>query len=301
MSAVISEKQKYDPWEAQQEITNVKIVLHCCRYWMLSEWECENLSLPFWRLYHSRTGGSTVKYNDREVEISSGKLILIPPYTAFSSHIKGLSASQKESIKGMKITDEQEITNCQQAGMCDQFFAHFNLGYPFDKIKADIYEIELTGYWKQELQETEKNLVNEPNSISFRVNLHINGLIIFALQKISPVHWQFPEIDERVIKIMNYVDKNLSHELTNAELARESNLATNSFARIFKESINVPVQQYIQHKRIEKAIMLIHHSDIGVDEIATRCGFCDRHHFSKVFKKHTGLPPITYKKKISGN
>lgn len=297
MSAVISEKQKYDPWEAQQEITNVKIVLHRCRYWMLSEWECENLSLPFWRLYHSRTGGSSVKFADKEVEISSEKLILIPPYTAFSSQIKGVSVPQHESIKGCIIEDEHEITAYQKAGMCDQFFTHFNLGYPFDKIKANIYEIELPGYWMNELLQLEHGLISEPNCISFITNLHISSLIIFALRNISPEHWQFPETDERVLKIMSYIDKNLSRELTNSELAKESNLATNSFARIFKGSINVPVQQYIQHKRIEKAIMLIHHSNMAIDEIAQQCGFCDRHHFSKIFRKQTGLPPVLYRKK----
>ena len=83
----LSEKLKYDPWETYQEIADVKIVLHCSRYWMLSEWECENMSFPFWRLYHSRTGGSFVTFEASEHELTNDKLLLIPPYTSFSTRI----------------------------------------------------------------------------------------------------------------------------------------------------------------------------------------------------------------------
>lgn len=300
MAEKISEKLKNDPWEAQQEITNVKLVLHCSRFWMLSEWECENLSFPFWRLYHSRTGGSYVSFEGREVELSSEKLILIPPYTSFSSHIKGLPSTQNESIKGVKIEDEREIDIYKQAGMCDQFFVHFNLGYPFDGIKTGIYEVKLTDNWLREVSEIEVNRLKEPNVISFSSSLKISGLLFYALQSLPKPLWHFPEIDKRVLRVMSYIDKNPDKELSNKELGAVANLATNSFARIFRESLKLTVQQYIQQKRIEKAIMWLHHSDLQMDEIAIKCGFCDRQHFSKVFKKQTGFPPVTYRLKING-
>jgi AraC-like DNA-binding protein len=75
-------------------------------------------------------------------------------------------------------------------------------------------------------------------------------------------------------------------------------MATNSFARLFKNIMQLTVQQYIQQKRIEKAIMLFHHSSLEIDEISGECGFYDRHHFSNVFKKQTGFAPAKYRKKI---
>ena len=105
---IIPEPVKYDPWEAKQEIAGVKIEIHCCRYWILSEWECENLSLPFWRIYHSRVGGSYVFYKGQEIELTNDTILLIPPYTAFSSYI---CASRKgnESIKGVRISSVDEV------------------------------------------------------------------------------------------------------------------------------------------------------------------------------------------------
>jgi len=116
----IPQQQIYDPWEIKQEITDFNIEIHCCRYWMLSEWECENLSLPSWRIYHSRTGGSFVRFGGETYELTNDKLILIPPYTAFSSCIHQ-QYKKSERIKGIKITREEEVSHYAAKGMSDQF------------------------------------------------------------------------------------------------------------------------------------------------------------------------------------
>jgi AraC-like DNA-binding protein len=300
MSNIVSEKLKYDPWEVQQEIIDLKIVLHCCRYWMLSEWECENMSFPFWRVYHSRTGGSYVRFEGREVELSSSKLILIPPYTSFSTRLKGGLSTPNESIKGVKIDDEQEIDGYKKLGLSDQFFVHFNLDYLFDKIKCDIYEIELTNYWTQELKLIEQDRLKNQNSIHFQSSIKITGLILYALQNLPAAVWETNTIDNRILKVIKYIEANLSSELTNSYLSSIVNLATNSFARLFRDSLHCSVQQYIQKKRIDAAIILLHYSDTEIDDIASKCGYYDRSHFSKIFKRITGIAPVSYRKKIRG-
>jgi AraC-like DNA-binding protein len=300
MSNIVSEKLKYDPWEVQQEIIDLKIVLHCCRYWMLSEWECENMSFPFWRVYHSRTGGSYVRFDGREVELSPSKLILIPPYTSFSTRLKGGLSTPNESIKGVKIDDEQEIDGYKKLGMSDQLFVHFNLDYLFDKIKCNIYEIELTNYWMQEIKLIEQDRLKNQNSIDFQSNIKITGLILYALQNLSATVWETNTIDNRILKVIKYIEANLSNELTNTYLSSIVNLATNSFARLFRDSLHCSVQQYIQKKRIDVGIIFLHYSDIEIDDIASKCGFYDRSHFSKIFKRITGIAPVSYRKKIRG-
>jgi len=60
------------------------------------------------------------------------------------------------------------------------------------------------------------------------------------------------------------------------------------------------VQQYIQKKRIDAAIILLHYSDLGIDDVASKCGYYDRSHFSKIFKRITGVAPVSYRKKVRG-
>jgi AraC-like DNA-binding protein len=293
----LPEQQKYDPWEIKQEIADIKIEIHCSRYWMLSEWECENLSLPFWRIYHSRLGGSFLRYKDAEIELTSYILVLIPPYTAFSSRINTQNV-KKESIKGAKISSEEQIEQYKNSGLKDQFFVHFNLGYPYDKMTQDIYVCELNEFWKNELRNIEIDRLRNPNIISFYGSMQLNSLLLYALQLLLPKMWNMTVPDKRIAKVINYIDENLGSELLNSDLSNVASLATNSFARLFKNVMQITVQQYIQQKRIEKAIMLFHHSSLEIDEIAGECGFYDRHHFSNVFKKQTGYPPAKYRQKI---
>jgi len=293
----LPEQQKYDPWEIRQEIANIKIEIHCSRYWMLSEWECADLSLPFWRIYHSRVGGSYVQFKGREMELTDDLLVLIPPYTAFSSRIKSKTVDH-ESIKGVRISNEEQIELYKKSGLSDQFFVHFNLGFPYDKMTPDIYICTLSDYWKNTLKAIENERLNSPNSIGFYESMQLNGLIIYALHTLSPNKWNMNFPDKRIAKVIHFIDENIETELQNSQLSEVASMATNSFARLFKNSMQLTVQQYIQQKRIERAIMLFHHSSLEIDEIAGECGFYDRHHFSNVFKKQTGFAPAKYRKKI---
>jgi AraC-like DNA-binding protein len=294
----LSDNRKFDPWEAKQSIAEIRVLLHCSRYWMLSEWECENMSFPFWRLYHSSTGGSFITYNKIEYELNNTKLVLIPPYTSFSTHIKQHSIAEEESIIGKVIKTTTEVDYFKEKGMCDQLFVHFNLGFPYDKIKIGIYEIEINEYWLRQINLIKINRLEFPNNINTHSAIEINCLIMYALQGINLDHWDFPVIDKRILKVISYIDKNIDKELTNNTLSKIANLATNSFARLFKLSLNCTVKNYIQQRRIEHAIMILHHSNKDIEDIALECGYYDRHHFSRVFKQQTGIPPAKYRLKI---
>jgi len=293
----LPEEVKYDPWEAKQEITGIRIEIHCSRYWMLSEWECENLSLPFWRLYHSRTGGSYVSFKDKTTELTNESIVLIPPYTAFSSYIKAPGVLY-ERIKGIRINTEDQIQPYAKLGLTDQFFVHFNLEYPYDKVEQGIYVFPLNEYWKEEMTRIETDRLLHPNEIGFLSSLKISGLIIYALKQQLPGKWNVVLPDKRIQKVLTYIDSHLSGELTVSSLSDVANLAANSLARLFKHEMQKSLHQYIQQKRIEKAVLLFHHSSLDIESIAGECGFYDRHHFSKVFKERTGFSPARYRMRV---
>jgi transcriptional regulator GlxA family with amidase domain len=42
----------------------------------------------------------------------------------------------------------------------------------------------------------------------------------------------------------------------------------------------------------------LHHSALSIEQIAERCGFCDRYHFSRVFQKHREMGPATFRRTL---
>lgn len=54
---------------------------------------------------------------------------------------------------------------------------------------------------------------------------------------------------------------------------------------------------YIQTERLQAACSMLMGSELSVSEIAARLGFDNFAYFSKLFRKHTGVSPSTYRKK----
>ena len=72
-------------------------------------------------------------------------------------------------------------------------------------------------------------------------------------------------------------------------------MAPNSFARLFKEEINITLHNFIQKRKIARACNLFEHSNKTIEDVTFELGFSDRYHFSRVFKSITGITPAVYK------
>lgn len=79
-------------------------------------------------------------------------------------------------------------------------------------------------------------------------------------------------------------------------IASSLNISNSYLSQIFKKEIGTSIIKYIINYRVEKAKELLSSSDELIYNIAEKVGFCDEKHFSKTFKKITGLTPMQYKK-----
>ena len=83
--------------------------------------------------------------------------------------------------------------------------------------------------------------------------------------------------------------------MSNSKLAAHVNMAPNSFARLFKEEMNITLHNFIQNRKIARSCELFEHTTKTIEDVAFDLGFSDRYHFSRVFKLVTGLTPGIYK------
>lgn len=294
MSTEISDRFKFDPSDIRQTFSDISIRLHCCRYWMLSEWDCLNMASPFWRLYFNSYGNALVEYNGISTKLTSDKILLIPPNTSFSSILKNSSKEQK-NIVGKKIEGKNEIEEIAQTGNADHLFIHFNLGTTYDYVRQGIYCLDSAGKIDL-LEEIKDYCILGDNSFNFKKCATVNSLIFMLLKDIPVGDFALLKLDKRVTDAMYYIDKHVGETISNKMLSDRANMVENSFARLFKENTGSSIQQYIKRKRIDKALIELHHSNADITEIASVCGFSDRFHFSKVFKELMGISPVSYKK-----
>lgn len=297
MAGKLSEEIKIDPSAVHQNFKELSIKLFCCRYWILEEWECDDLKVPFWRIYHNSIGGSTIRFKNNTVPLNNENILIIPPNTSFSSQLKRNFNFSDESIVGRKFIQTDNLSTLKSNGKVDHFFTHFSLGYPLDFVTNTIYVITPDDTIGHLLKEIKKACMNDLIT-NMKESLRVKQLIAACLLNLPDELWDSGNIDHRILKSIKFIEGNFRRKITNEQLADIANMAVNSFARLFKMSTKITTQQYILKLRVEASCHLMHHSNKSLDEISYECGFSDRHHFSKIFKKTMKVNPSDYKKQL---
>lgn len=291
----VKEVELGDPSTNSQNFIDLKLRLLCCRYWLLDLWDCHDMVFPFWRLYWNKNKGGQLIHQENVFDMDPNFIYIIPPFTSFSSrytkhhiHNKGIHVSGKHLNINFKEEDYEQNSLIH-------FFIHFKLGVPFDNVYPGILKIELTDYLKDRLLYLTGRLKIENTDFKLTFNLKLQAFIKEALTNIGPELWKAINIDERVLKVIRYIEININKKLSNPDIASLINMAPNSFARLFKEEMNITLHNFIQNRKIAKACELFEHTNKTIEDVSFSLGFSDRYHFSRVFKSVTGLTPATYR------
>jgi AraC family transcriptional regulator len=89
--------------------------------------------------------------------------------------------------------------------------------------------------------------------------------------------------------------------LTLSCIAAEVGVHPMHLAQTFNQTFGCTVGEYIRRRRIEYACQQLATSNTPLATIALAAGFCDQSHFTRVFKRHTGVAPSEYRAAISSS
>ena len=92
----------------------------------------------------------------------------------------------------------------------------------------------------------------------------------------------------------NYMNVNMSLNMVCAHLC----VSTSYFSTIFKNATGETFVEALTRVRMEKAKNLLETTNMKSYEVALTVGYNDPHYFSSIFKKHMGMTPTEYAKKI---
>lgn len=100
-----------------------------------------------------------------------------------------------------------------------------------------------------------------------------------------------------VANVKKYIDSHVDEKLTLNDVSAVFGLSPNYLSQLFKKYNDLGFTDYITHKKIAKAKLLMSENNIKLYEIADRLGFENSFYFSKVFKKVEGCSPREYLQK----
>jgi transcriptional regulator GlxA family with amidase domain len=100
--------------------------------------------------------------------------------------------------------------------------------------------------------------------------------------------------------VLDWVLEHLEVEHSVSDLARRARMSDRSFARRFVAETGTTPHKWLTLQRVLRAQRLLEDTDLGIDEVAERCGFGSgallRHHFRKV----VGVAPADFRRTFAG-
>jgi len=265
----------------------------------MKNWEHRKLAYPFWRIYYNRQPGASIIHDNKNINLETDKIYLISPNTRYASRL----FNHTIPVNGHVLTGgrlsvitpkEKELINNNRA--VEHLFIHFTLGFPYDNISPGIYSFHIDSDLQGLLDKIAENRKKDIRTFDMHTYLILQMLICGILMKIDKQHWEVAAKDERVNRVITYIEEHINGDLSNKILSNKACMAKNSFSFLFKMEFKMSLQQFVRQKRINKACMMLLHSKLSIDDISDATGFRNRYHFSRIFKEVTSNTPAHYRK-----
>lgn len=102
----------------------------------------------------------------------------------------------------------------------------------------------------------------------------------------------------RLKQVLSYIEENLSQDVSLRDVAAVAGLSVSHFNKLFRESVGVPVHQYLIRRRVECAKSLLGEGKLSISQIALETGFAHQSHLAHHMRRVLGASPKAVRKML---
>jgi len=215
------------------------------------------------------------------------------------SEVQDLARIDKEGkvIGALKIMDRDSLS--EGLGQICKFIYHLKLEHINKSYPFYMEIVFILGRYLSEIgEERLRCYINDSEfyekMIAFEtleeINDYIKQIVFNLFDKLnSTVNVKRNRV---IIKALKFINKNYSNkELSLAKVSEYVELSTCHLSTLFTKEVEISFKDYLTRVRIEKAKELINSTNLKMYEISDQVGYANVEHFSRVFKKATGICP----------
>lgn len=199
-----------------------------------------------------------------------------------------------------------------------EFFTGF-YGYHFKNMPPESIQLRDGGYLLHMNPDAKREVMrhcyemlaeNEARQVGkyFMLKTHLMQILLLMMREITETPsdrqkgYNFESYNKSyaVKRIVNYLNENYEHKISLDQIAHNMYLSPVYISKIFKEETGESPINYLIKIRLEKAKDILQYGQGGsIKAIATKVGYDDVYHFSKLFKKYFGVSPQNYRKSLN--
>lgn len=103
------------------------------------------------------------------------------------------------------------------------------------------------------------------------------------------------EYVQKFKNVLTYIDEHYTENLSLETIAAYSGFSKYHFSRLFKQYTDATYYDYLNHRRLKAAEILLAQPDLSVTEIALQSGFASISTFNRIFRQKKGCTPSEYR------
>lgn len=278
--AIFDQQYNIPAWSPDD--LHVRIFAACVDNLKPAWWNHNNLGNSYWRLYQNSTDGAWVIFDEKKIPLAGGELYFIPAGVQFSSR------------------NINEITH---------LYIHFDIiGLPYialSEVFSEPIHIPSTVEMRNEAMCLRRQLA-AGDTLDLMKRCRIKALLYDGLwryldsipEQSRDRCWQRVSDLAPVWASIEYIETHYYDHLTNKILADQCHMSEDHFIRRFRQCVGYSPAQYVTERRLAFAAQHLLFSRLSIDKIAEITGFGNRHYFSRVFARHLGEAPASFRKRV---
>ncbi len=115
---------------------------------------------------------------------------------------------------------------------------------------------------------------------------------------------KYPYIDPKTLPYtvkasLQYIIAHLGEPFIVKDIAAHLSCHPDYLSRSFKQHTGIDLSTYVKQARVDHAKRLLENPKLDIWTTSEMCGFSDRVHFSKVFRRITGMTPGQYQRQVA--
>jgi transcriptional regulator GlxA family with amidase domain len=95
-----------------------------------------------------------------------------------------------------------------------------------------------------------------------------------------------------------WIAEHVGEDLSVDSLASRAAMSPRNFARVFHRETGVTPAKFVERARVDAARRWLEDADLGVEEVAARCGFASGEHLRRTFLRHLRVVPVDYRRRF---
>lgn len=123
----------------------------------------------------------------------------------------------------------------------------------------------------------------------------------FVQQAVDYMNDHGKAVSSVIQKAIAYIEEHIAQDLDREEIAGHVYLNPAYLSRLFKKETGRSLTDYIVEARIAKVKPMLESTNLKISDIAVAVGYDSFSHFTKTFKKLTGLTPQEYRRRGSAS